>query len=248
MRTEAETRGAVGGIDRRRFLAAAGATLATPLVTGCASTRPSPPPSEKTTLGIIGMGIRARRKGLDLFCLIPPELPQTLSGDPGKLRQILSNLAGNAFKFTQEGEIFIRVEEVDESCGSQIMLKFSVTDTGIGIAGEKQGKIFEKFTQADGSTTRKYGGTGLGTAISRQLAEMMGGAIGLESEEDKGSSFWFTTLLARGEEAPGESAVSLRGKRILIVYFRPIGRRVLADYLGFMEAHCYEAAYAEGGF
>lgn len=192
-----------------------------------------------------GMGIRARQKGLDLFCLVSPKLPETVSGDPGKLRQILSNLTGNALKFTHEGEIFIRAEETGGGKEGEIMLKFSVTDTGIGIASEKQAAVFEQFTQADGSTTRKYGGTGLGTAISRQLTELMGGRIGMESEEGRGSCFWFTIPLEKGKDLPKESPVSLAGMRVLIADPRPTGRRVLSEYLGAMGALCSEAASAD---
>jgi PAS domain S-box-containing protein len=134
--------------------------------------------------------ISAQKKGLKLISFLPPDTPVYLVGDPGRLRQILMNIVGNAIKFTLMGEVSIWVETLQDK--EQITLKFSVKDTGIGIPEEKQGTIFESFAQADGSTTRKYGGTGLGTTISKQLVQMMDGNIGLESKPLVGSTFWFT--------------------------------------------------------
>lgn len=133
----------------------------------------------------------AGKKGLELVSNLAPEVPWQLLGDPGRLRQILRNLLENAVKFTQRGRILLKGElaqELDEA----VVIRFLVIDTGIGIPREKQTTVFESFTQADNSTTRKYGGTGLGITIARQLAEIMGGAMGLESEEGKGSTFYFT--------------------------------------------------------
>ena len=147
----------------------------------------------RTTLEDIAdlLAKRAADAGLELTCRIDPEVPSQLKGDPGRIRQIITNLAGNAIKFTHMGEVAICAETESDDAES-VMIRFSVRDTGIGIPEERRAAIFTPFTQADGSTTRKYGGTGLGLSISRQLTEMMGGEIGIESEVGKGSTFWFT--------------------------------------------------------
>lgn len=134
--------------------------------------------------------IMAQRKGLKFSYSTPSNLDCQLIGDPGRLRQILTNLAGNSLKFTHQGEISIHAKILKEMTDT-VMVRFSVQDTGIGIAKERQKEIFESFTQADGSTTRQYGGTGLGTSISKQLVGLMGGEIGVESTEGRGSCFWF---------------------------------------------------------
>jgi PAS domain S-box-containing protein len=164
--------------------------------------------------GVIGEAVelftaQAQLKGIVIHYNVVPDVPQELRGDPVRLRQVLVNLLANAVKFTDEGEIVVNVERVDVSGLSNgegsIMLHFSVSDTGIGIAPEKLETVFDSFTQADGSTTREYGGTGLGLSISRQIVSMMGGEIWTESEIGKGSRFHFTVNLARREEALGES-------------------------------------------
>jgi CheY-like chemotaxis protein len=137
------------------------------------------------------MRLRASEKGLTLYEEIAPNVPTAVRGDPTRLRQILHNLIGNAVKFTRSGEIKI-VVTVEAREGYDLLVKFAIHDTGIGLSEVARNRLFKPFTQADGSTTRKYGGTGLGLAISKRLAELMGGQIGVESEEGVGSIFWFT--------------------------------------------------------
>jgi len=165
------------------------------------------------------MAERAHIKGLELTPVLPVDLPVALSGDSNRLRQILVNLLGNAIKFTDKGEVVIRVEMLDQT-KDKIHLRFEVADTGIGITPEIQARIFDAFSQADGSTTRRYGGTGLGLAISCRLVKLMGGELGVKSEPGKGSVFWFTTIFKRrtAKKYKGlHPAESLRGMRILIV-------------------------------
>ncbi|MEE8400041.1 MAG: ATP-binding protein, partial [Desulfobacterales bacterium] len=145
------------------------------------------------------VAINAHEKGLEYVAAIHPEVPLLLSGDPGRLRQILINLVGNATKFTRDGQVAIRVSLEDEDA-THATIRFSVTDTGIGIPRDRMDRLFQSFSQIDSSTTRQYGGTGLGLTISKQLTEMMGGHIGVESEEGKGSEFWFTAVLEKQQE------------------------------------------------
>jgi two-component system sensor histidine kinase/response regulator len=140
--------------------------------------------------------LQARAKGLELVSTIAPSLPESVVGDPGRLRQVLTNLLANAVKFTERGQVGLKADIVSQT-REEIQLKFTVHDSGIGIPPAEQGRLFDTFTQVDESNTRKYGGTGLGLAISKQLVEMLGGEIGLESEPGKGSTFWFTATFGK---------------------------------------------------
>ena len=177
------------------------------------------------------MAVRAHKKGLELICAADPSVPAMLRGDPGRLRQILTNITGNAIKFTKAGEVSVRVFLLQEN-EEDALLRFSVRDTGIGIAKEKIDHLFEKFTQADSSTTREYGGTGLGLSISKQLVEMMDGEIGAESEVGKGSEFWFRLRLGKraGQEYRTQPS-NLHGERVLIVDDNATNREILTDRL-----------------
>jgi two-component system sensor histidine kinase/response regulator len=170
------------------------------------------------------LSMRASAAGLELLCQIAPDVPLDLKGDPGRLRQIITNLAGNAIKFTHQGEVVISVTRVPEAeAAGELMLRFTVSDTGIGIPADRQALLFTPFVQVDGSTTRKYGGTGLGLAISKQLVQLMGGEIGVYSEEGEGSTFWFTvrfgTQVGAGlrRSAPPCHLVEAGAVRVLVV-------------------------------
>jgi signal transduction histidine kinase/CheY-like chemotaxis protein/predicted hydrocarbon binding protein len=189
---------------------------------------------------------RASTKGLELSCMIHSEVPTFLRGDPGRLRQILMNLGGNAVKFTEKGEVMIRVEAKEET-EDRIKLLFSVTDTGIGIPKDKQEKIFESFTQVDGSATRKYGGTGLGLSISKRLVEFLGGQIGLESQPGQGSRFWFIVAFEKQKEPKEISPMfppDIRGLRILVADDNQTNRTVLVKMLESFG--CYVEAVESG--
>ncbi|MCZ6633256.1 MAG: ATP-binding protein, partial [bacterium] len=179
-------------------------------------------------------GYRAHEKGLELICHIRPEIPDALVGDPGRLWQIVVNLVGNAIKFTEAGEVVVRVE-LEEEADAEAVLKFSVTDTGIGIPKDQHEKIFAAFAQADGSTTRKFGGTGLGLAISSQLVHLMGGRIWVESEEDKGSTFYFTAQLGLQAGSPKWRTLTpseaLYGLRVLVADDNETNRQILEEML-----------------
>src|SRR6195256_9188 len=172
---------------------------------------------------------RAHAKGLELACSIPPDLATHVRGDPLRLGQILTNLVGNAIKFTEQGSVVIRVSPVEETA-KRIRMRFEVTDTGSGISAEAQSRIFEEFAQADGSTTRKHGGSGLGLAISKQLVEMMGGEIHVESAPGAGSTFWFTAVFEKQEErvkaasGPEMPTGLLTGVRALVVESSAVNR------------------------
>ncbi len=143
---------------------------------------------------------RAESKGLEFACAVRSDVPNAVRGDLGRLRQILTNLIGNAIKFTEQGEVAVRVSLAKEY-EANVLVRFEVADTGIGIASEGQARLFQSFCQVDGSHARRHGGTGLGLAIAKQLAEHMGGTIGVDSEVGKGSTFWFTVLLEKEQPA-----------------------------------------------
>jgi CheY-like chemotaxis protein len=180
------------------------------------------------------LAVQAYKKGLELVYKIPPGMPDALIGDPGRLRQILINLVGNSIKFTHEGEVVVRVE-TESATSDSLRLRFSVTDTGIGIPPEKQEKIFRAFEQADASTTRKYGGTGLGLAIVSQLARMMDGRIWVESQVERGSTFHFTAAFGLQQEPVRPTAVGdtpeLLGLPVLVVDDNAVNRQVLEEIL-----------------
>lgn len=177
---------------------------------------------------------QAHAKGLELTYLIDPQIPDIVSGDVGRLRQILINLVSNAIKFTPQGEIVVRVESGCDRCADSICPRFSVSDTGVGIPADKQTVIFDAFTQADASSTRMFGGTGLGLAISSRLVNLMRGDMGLESEVGRGSTFYFTVpLKVPSETAPGprQRSFDLHGVKVLVVDDHPVNRYIFMEML-----------------
>jgi PAS domain S-box-containing protein len=208
------------------------------------------------------LALRAHKKGLELVCNIDSDVPDALFGDAGRLRQILLNLIGNAIKFTEQGEVVVRVkthgsaQEPDVATISQngtddaVKLYFCVRDTGIGIAADKQQKIFQAFEQADNSTTRRYGGTGLGLSIASRLVDLMGGRITVESELGQGSIFRFAARFGRRTEPSDRSAIhppDLKGLPVLIIDDSATSRRLLEEWLRYWQAEptaigcCFEA-------
>ena len=179
------------------------------------------------------MALRAHQKGLELTCDIRPEVPEDVVADPTRLRQIIVNLVGNAIKFTAQGEVDIKIA-LESSTPDRVLLHFVVQDTGIGIAPQQRQRIFEAFSQADGSTARKFGGTGLGLSISKRLVEMMGGRIWVESVEGEGSAFHFTASLGVGKAAEPPQAMAtttLAGLGVLVVDDNATNRRILQEML-----------------
>jgi PAS domain S-box-containing protein len=197
------------------------------------------------------LAVKADEAGLELTCHIKPDVPTALVGDPARLRQIIVNLTTNAIKFTQEGQVAISAE-TQEKENSSAFLHFAVSDTGTGIPPDKTETIFETFQQADTSTTRKYGGTGLGLTISRQLVEMMGGKIWVESELGKGSTFHFTARfqLSRKEATEGSSIrdLALSGSPVLILDDNPMNRLVLKEMTSSWGLESVEAADGKEAF
>ncbi len=192
------------------------------------------------------MAFQAAAKGLELVVNVRPEVPERVIGDPQRIRQCLLNLVGNAIKFTEKGEVVIEVCALGCQNG-RTLVHFEVRDTGIGIPKSALDKLFQPFTQADSSTTRRFGGTGLGLSIVRKLVEMMGGQVGAQSEPDKGSTFWFTlpleaTLPTADEKKP---AAVLRGRRVLLVDDNDTNRRVIASQLAYEGCEVTSVASAQ---
>jgi signal transduction histidine kinase/DNA-binding response OmpR family regulator/HPt (histidine-containing phosphotransfer) domain-containing protein len=174
----------------------------------------------------------AHRKKLEICALVEDGVSPNVFGDPTRLRQILLNLLSNAIKFTESGEVILSAHQEEQS-GETCLVRFAVRDTGIGMTEETQGRLFQSFSQADSSTTRRYGGTGLGLVISKRLVNLMGGEIGVETAAGAGSTFWFTVPLKRVEKVPAPASLeSLRGKRVLVVDDNRTSRSILEKQLG----------------
>jgi signal transduction histidine kinase/CheY-like chemotaxis protein len=188
---------------------------------------------------------QAHQKGIELTCLVDDDLPAVVGGDPTRIRQVLVNLVGNAVKFTEHGEVAVRVSGGEVRNG-RVVARCIVRDTGIGISAGAVNRLFKPFSQADGSTTRQYGGTGLGLAICKRLIELMGGEIGVESTPGVGSTFWFTVPLeARPDAMIGPSTAALQGVRVLIIDDHPTNRTLLRAHLRRWELEVEEAPNGE---
>ncbi len=191
--------------------------------------------------------VKSKEKELEFSCFIDPEVASLLRGDPGRLRQVLINLVNNAIKFTKKGEVAVNVSMESET-NSHSTLRFSVRDTGIGIPADRMNILFQSFSQADASTTRQYGGTGLGLAISKQIVELLGGQIGVESEEGKGSTFWFTVVLEKQPPDRQRKSIipgNLKNMHVLIVDDNSTNRHVFSRYLAHLHCRAEEAESAK---
>ena len=189
-------------------------------------------------------GAKARSKRLEMGLLVDAGVPVAVAGDPGRVRQILINLMGNAIKFTERGEVTIHLNEVERATDA-VTLRFEVRDTGIGISEDAQGRLFQAFSQADSSTTRRYGGTGLGLAISARLARLMGGDIGVDSAPGRGSTFWFTVRVERRDEFGdplADATSALKDARVLVVDDAALNRRILSQQLIAWGVHVESAS------
>ncbi len=182
----------------------------------------------------------AQTKGIRIAAAPNPDFPRAVMGDPHRLRQVLSNLIGNAVKFTANGGVLVRAETIEGAEG-QAVLRFEIVDTGIGIDSESQTRLFKSFSQADGSTSRRFGGTGLGLAISRQLVEAMGGTIGVLSEPDRGSTFWFQVVLGAVADDGQCSRNTLVGRRYLVVSEHDFDSEAVAAQVACLGAACERA-------
>jgi K+-sensing histidine kinase KdpD len=198
------------------------------------------------------LATKAAENGTELVIDVRPDVPRWVLGDSGRLRQVLTNLVSNAVKFTTAGSVIVSVQELARENGAR-KLRFSVKDSGIGIAADKLELIFQEFAQADSSTTRKYGGTGLGLAICQRIVQMMGSELEVESELGKGSDFHFTLTMeetAAPEPVATDAQLDLRGRSILVVDDLPINRRIVREFLlaagaQVVEAESYHEALRE---
>jgi CheY-like chemotaxis protein/HPt (histidine-containing phosphotransfer) domain-containing protein len=192
------------------------------------------------------LGDRASRKGLELAVVVGDDVPPLLRGDVGRLRQILLNLAGNAIKFTDVGEVLLKAQVSGRVAGS-VRIRFEVSDSGIGMSAAVRDRLFLPFSQADASTTRRYGGTGLGLAISKQLIELMGGELGLETAPGNGSLFWFTLPFTPAEQSVDTERERLEGLRLLVVDDHPTTRDALVQQARSWGIQCDMADSAGAG-
>ncbi len=195
------------------------------------------------------MSWRAERKDLEFICSASPDIPVYLRGDPGRIKQVLVNLVGNAIKFTEKGEVAVKVR-LEEETDDEVVLHFSIRDTGIGVPEDVQSMLFESFTQADSTTTRRYGGTGLGLAISKRLCQLMEGRIGAKSDRSVGAEFWFTASFEKQDDPAKELPwlQDIQGVRILVVDDNPTNRDILSHQLQKWGAEVFETQGGESGF